>query len=438
MAFTGYLFHLILIADRFFLRDTTVKRFILFAGLSLFVTWVSFSYADNWPQWRGPTNNGICKEKGIPTTWGVDKNVAWKLDLPGSGGSTPVVWGDKIFFTSASDKDLVLICVSTDGKLRWQRKLASSGRSFRRDEANDASASPSTDGKHVYAFVGTGDLACFDFDGNEIWKTNVQETFGRFRILHGMHSSPLLHEDRLYLTLLHSNGHWLIAFDKNTGKIDWKAERGTDARGESKECYTTPCLWQDGDQTYLVVLGCDYVTAHHLKDGSEAWRIGDLNPKENYSTAFRIIASPVAGENLLVVPTARGTVVVAVKPGDGKAVEQWRKQRGSPDVPSPLIHDGLVYLCRENGVLQVWDAKTGEEYYQKSLHRARYRASPVYADGNIYLTSRDGVFTVVKAGKKFEQVSVNQLPDQFSASIAIANGRMYLRGFDTLYAIEQK
>jgi outer membrane protein assembly factor BamB len=398
--------------------------------------------AANWPSWRGPDGNGICAEKGLPLHWGPGKNVAWELPLPGMGGSTPVIWGDRIFLTCGAGRELLLVCASTDGKLLWQRKLGTAGRtSIRRDEANEASASPSTDGKHVYAFVGSGDFACFDLDGNEVWKFNAQKRYGRFSIQHGLHTTPLLHGDRLYLSLQHAGGHWLVALDKATGKEVWKYARNTDAEGECKEAYASPCMWHHGKDAYVVVLGCDYATAHRLSDGSEVWRLGDLNPASTYDYNFRIISSPVATDDLIVVPTARGRTVVAVKPAAtgaikaGSTSEQWRKLRGSPDVPSPLVHGGLVYLCRENGVLICLDAKTGRELYQKALHRDRYRASPVYADGRIYLTSRDGTFTVVKAGPTFELLAENRLPDQFTASPAVANGRIYLRGFRKLYAI---
>jgi outer membrane protein assembly factor BamB len=405
----------------------------------------AIAWADDWPSWRGPDRNGISQETRLPTQWSDTKNVFWKLRLPGPGGSTPIVWGERIFLTSGEGRGLVLLCVGTDGKERWKRKLGAAGRvNIKRGEANEASASPSTDGKHVWVFVGSGVLACFDLDGNEVWRFNVQDRYGRFDIQHGLHATPVLHGGRLYLSLLHSGAHWVIALDKATGKEVWKVPRKSDAEDESKEAYTTPCLWSDGKDAYLVVLGCDYATAHRLEDGAEVWRLGDLNPKARYNSAFRIIASPVAVPDLIVVPTARNGPVVGVKPAAkgairaGSPFEQFRTAKGSPDVPSPLVHGGQVYLCRENGVLICLDAKTGKELYQKPLHRSRYRASPVYADGKVYLTARDGTFSVVKAGPKFELLATNRLPDEFTASPAIANGRIYLRGFRDLYAIQEK
>ena len=400
--------------------------------------------ADNWPSWRGPDNNGLSQEIGLPLVWSATKNIAWKLPLPGKAGSTPVIWGERIFLTSAKNNDIVLLCVGTDGKPQWERKLARAVRLvIKKDEANEASASPSIDGRHVYTFVGSGDCACHDFEGKQIWHFNAQERYGQFDIQHGVHITPLLHEDRLYMVLLHSNGHWVVALDKATGKEVWKVERKSDAVGESREAYSSPCLWRTGKETSVVVLGCDYTTAHRLADGSEIWRLADLNPKSTYSTAHRIISSPVATQDLLVVPTARGKIVVGVKPGAsglikaGNAFEAWRVMKGAPDVPSPLVHDGLVYLGRENGLLHCLDAKTGTQLYEERLHADRYRASPVLADGKLYLTSRDGTFSVVKPGPKFELLSANSLPDEFAASPAISNGRIYLRGFRVLYAISE-
>jgi outer membrane protein assembly factor BamB len=421
-------------------------RLRFFTVSLLLVAFASRGRGDNWPQWRGPQNDGVCKETNIPTAWSESRNIAWKLPLPGSGGSTPAIWNDRIFLTSEAGDDVVLMCVSTAGRELWQRKLGNIGagrRRYMRDEGNNASASPATDGKHVYAFDGLGDFVCVDFDGNEVWRFNAQERYGKFDIQHGMHVTPLLDGDRLYLCLLHSGGHWVIALDKATGKEVWKVERHTDGEAECEHSYASPFLWRNGADAYLIIHGNDYATAHRLTDGSEIWRLGDLNPKSKYNFTLRFVASPVATPDLIVVPSAKNGPVVGVKPSAtgliqaGSDFEQWRRPNNTPDVPSPLVHDGLVYLCRENGILMCLDAKTGKEYYseRKGTHNSRHRASPVYADGKIYLTARDGVVTVVKAGPKFEPLATNKLSDDIAASPAIANGRIYLRGFKALYAI---
>jgi outer membrane protein assembly factor BamB len=420
-----------------------VKRWKLVCGL-LAVT-CAVARADNWPTWRGPALNGVSKETNLPVHWSATKNIAWKLPMPGMGGSTPVVWGDRIFLTSEDGNDVVLLCASTEGKELWKKKVGSGTKYYMRGEGNQASASPSTDGKHVWAFVGTGDFACFDFDGNKVWSFNAQERYGKFSIQHGIHTTPILLGDRLYLCLLHANAHWLIALDKATGQEMWKVDRPTDAQGEAKEAYTTPCVWHEGKDTCLVVLGNDYVTCHRISDGSEVWRAGGIQPANGkYFMAHRIIASPAAEGDLLVVPTARNMHLFAMKPGAkgkleaGNPFELWRNAKGAPDVPTPLIKDGLVYLCGEKGLLLCLDGKTGQELWKIQLQNSRYRASPVFGDGKIYLTNRDdGVVSVVQAGPKLKLLANNTLPDEFTASPAISNGRIYLRGFHDLYAIQE-
>jgi outer membrane protein assembly factor BamB len=399
------------------------------------------AHADNWPQWRGPTYDGVSKETNLPTQWSASKNIVWKLHMPGMGSSTPAVWGDRIFLTSQDGADLVLLCVSTDGKELWRHKLGTGDRKARGDEGNMASASPSTDGTHVWAFVGSGELACCNFDGSEAWKFNLQERYGKFKIQFGMHSTPLLHGDRLYLQLIAGAGGRVIALDKATGKEVWNVERKSDGYGENKDSYASPCLWQSGKEAYLITHGNDYAIAHRLEDGSEIWRVAGLNPKDRYRADLRFVSSPVATPDLIVVPSAKDHGVVGLKPEatetvlPGSKYENWRLPKGTPDVPSPLVHDGLVYLCRENGTLVCLDARTGKVHYQERTHDVRHRASPVYADGKIYLTARDGVVTVVKAGPAFQVLATNRLPEQMTASPAIANGRIYLRGWDNLYAI---
>jgi outer membrane protein assembly factor BamB len=431
----------------------TACRLIL--SLLVFVALAAIGQAENWPQWRGPDRDGISHETNLPATWSMTKNLAWTAPLPGMGGSTPIVWGDRIFLTTEDGTDVALVCLGTDGQPRWKTPMGAGKRRFMKDEANEASPSPSTDGRHVYAFFGTGDFVCCDFDGKIVWRFNAQERYGKFRIQHGIHITPLLHGDRLYLSLLHSNAWWVLALDKKTGDEVWKVRRETDATDECEQAYASPVLWRNGKDEYLVVLGCDYATAHRLTDGAEIWRVGDLNPKgPTYNRAFRIIATPAASADLVVVPSARDGPVVGVKPEakgmvkTGSPFEHWRlagKGPGplskTPDVPAPLIHDGLVYLVRqyqrEPGALICIDAKSGKEIYYESIHPARYRASPVYADGKIYLAARDGFVTVVKAGPKFEKLAEIQMPDQIAASPVVADGRIYLRGFKTLYAISE-
>jgi outer membrane protein assembly factor BamB len=403
-------------------------------------------HADNWPQWRGPTADGISQEKAIPHEWSKEKNLLWSLDLPGMGGSTPIVWGDRLFLTTETkDKTIALLCISTAGKELWQKELTTKKtRRARVDEGNGAAASPCTDGKHVYVFSGTGEFACFDFEGKEVWKFDAQERFGKFNIQFGTSSTPALFRGKLYWQLIDSSHQLVICFDAATGKTDWQVTRKSDGTDENEHSYASAQVWHNGDNAYLVVHGNDYTTAHDLKDGKEIWRLTGLNPPATYNRFLRFVASPVVSPDLIVVPTAKNGPVVGVKPHargtiePGSPYEAWRRTKETPDVPCPLIHDGLVYLCRENGVLICLDASSGQEYYNERIHSARYRASPIYADGKIYCTARDGTVSIFAAGKKYQRLAVNKLPDEMASSPVVSNGKLYLRGFEKLYCIGSK
>jgi outer membrane protein assembly factor BamB len=434
---------------------------------------------ENWPQWRGPANDGISAEKNLPAEWSESKNIAWKLELPGMAGATPAIWGERLFLTSeeggpkvgslpprggpksfrpkgkmkqAASGQIVLMCVSTSGKQLWKKSIGPATPWARIEEGNGASPSPSTDGKHVFVFAGNGDFVAFDFDGKEVWRFNAQKRYGiwdgsdgtRPKIQFGMHTTPVLHGDRLYFQLIHSGGGQVIAIDKATGKDVWKVERSSDGTDENEHSYASAFLWKKGKDAYLVTHGNDYTTAHSLDDGKELWRVAELNPKARYNRTLRFVASPVCTPDLIVIPSAKNGPVVGLKPDaaglvmPGNKSELWRRDHNTPDVPCPLVHDGLVYLAREIGGLLVLDAKTGAELYNKPTHSYRHRASPVWADGKVYLAARDGTVCVVQAGREFKLLAKNKLPDQFAASPAVSGGRIYLRGFSTLWAIEAK
>ena len=419
-----------------------ILRNILTLLLGVFILVGSLS-AENWHHWRGPNNDGISHETDVPIQWSQTENVKWRLPLPGEAASTPVIWEDKIFLTSAEGNALVLMCISTEGEELWKQTVGHGNRSVRGGEGNSAAPSPVTDGEHVWAFLGTGDLASYDFDGNQVWHTNLAERYGSFNLYFVMSTTPLVDKDRLYIHLIHSNAWLVLALDKMTGKEIWKHKRDSDATDECEQAYTSPILYRDAEREYLVVHGADYVTAHSLEDGSEIWRCGGLNPVMGYNPSLRFVASPVATEGLIVVPSAKNGPVLGIDPaakGDitDSKWQLWKLRQGTPDVPSPVIQDGLVYLCRERGDLLCLDAETGEQLYRERTHRHRHRASPVYANGHIYLTSRDGIVNVVKTGRKFEIVASNSLGEVIAASPAISNGVLYLRSYQALYAIGKK
>ncbi len=398
--------------------------------------------AGDWPQWRGPQNNGVSAETGLPAKWSPNENIKWRLELPGPAPSTPVVWGDRIFLTSADGDELVLICVSAAGQLLWQKGVATGNEDIRQGESNAAASSPVTDGKNVWAFFGTGDLACYDFNGNEIWKFDVQDRYKKFNLYWGMATSPLLDGDRLYLLLLHTNTQSVVALNKTTGAEIWHHHRKTDAYSESLHSYASPIMYRYHGQEFLVIHGADYITGHHLKDGSEIWRSGGLQNSVMYNPLYRFVATPAVTAGLIVVPSAKGGPVLGINPegarGDitkNKTHLRWQVDNLTPDVPSPLVHDGLVYLCRENGQLICLDANTGQQFYRERGYSHRHRASPLYADGKVYVIAMDGTVTVIKAGRQFEILSQNAMKEQTAASLAVANGTIYMRTYKALYAI---
>jgi outer membrane protein assembly factor BamB len=403
--------------------------------------------AENWPQWRGPKNDGHSTEKGLPSEWSETKNVVWKVKMPGPGSSTPCVWGDKLFFTSMVDADVLLMCFDTAGQEKWRKKMGSGTFRTRGDEGgNLASASCSTDGKLVFALVGTGNLAAFDLDGNEKWTKDLQ-AYGKYSIQFGTHWTPVLHDGRLYVTVMHREAQIIVCFDAETGKELWKADRTSDApRGvESHDVYASPFLWTKGSEALLIVHGNDYCTAHSLKDGSEVWRVSELNPKASYNRAWRAVSSPLVTPDLIVVPSCKRGVTVAVDPAKAKGDlkpggegELWRIPRGTPDVPSPLIVDDILYFWKEENSLVAYEVKTGKQTGELKVSNERHRANPVYADGKIIVVGRDGTTATVKPGKEPELISKIKMPDTFTASPVVSGGRIYLRGWNNLWAIGTK
>jgi outer membrane protein assembly factor BamB len=401
---------------------------------------LAMAAADDWPTWRGTHRDGVSPEKGLPTTWSADANVVWKSPLPGAAGSTPVLAKDRIFLTSpsADGTQLLLLCLGTDGKPQWERPLAKGLR----DTKNLASASPTTDGVHVWAYVGTGDLACFKLDGTEVWRAQLQERYGRFKLGFGMTTTPLVHAGAIYLQLIHSGGAWVVALDAGSGKELWKAERKSDGVDECEHSYASIQFWSGG---VVVSHGNDYTIGHDPKDGAELWRLGDLNPKEKYNKTLRFVSSPLVTTDLIVVPTAKGGAVVALDPhAKGKidrqnpTYQKWRMNSGTPDVASPLLYEGVVYLSDNSGALTAVDAATGAVIYKERPDKDNHFASPVAGDGKIYLAGRNGTVSVVEAGRTFKVLSVNKLGDPFDASPAISGGRLYLRGSAHLWAIGAK
>jgi outer membrane protein assembly factor BamB len=402
----------------------------------------SIAIAENWPQWRGPSLNGISNEKGLPVRWSRDENIAWKLLLPAWSGATPIIWGDRVFLNVADKEDVSLWCLDRSrGAVLWKKHVA--GSNFKIGKQNMSSPSPVTDGTDVYVMTGTGALKGFDFAGNELWARDIQKDYGRFGLNWGYGSSPLLFEDALYIQVLHGmkthDPSYLLRIDKKTGKTVWRVERPTDAVHESPDSYTTPALLRYGGSVEIVVSGGDCVTGHDPATGKEIWRGNGFNPQKD--PAYRVIASPVVYDGVVYTPTRVRPLQAFRAGGRGDITEThrlWASQNG-PDVPTPVTDGTYFYIVNDRGIVWCLDAKTGREIWgPQRIRHGTYSASPVLADGKIYITDEDGVTTVFKAGPKFELLAENNLDDYTLSSVAVSQGQIFLRTAKYLYCIGKR
>jgi outer membrane protein assembly factor BamB len=418
-----------------------VRKKILLAIVSSLLA-VKISLADNWPQWRGPNLTGVSNEKNLPSNWGTEENVAWKLALPSWSGSTPIIWGEMIFLNVADGDDLYLWSVDrTKAAPVWKKRLGGGNTKMRKQ--NMSSPSPVTDGKSVYVMTGTGVLKAFDFAGNESWARDIQKDYGRFGLNWGYASSPLLYEDSLYIQVLHGmktdDPSYLLRVDKKTGKTVWRVERPTKAIQESPDSYATPALLCYANSVEIIVTGGDCVTGHDPATGKELWRAEGLNPDNN--PFYRIVASPVVADNVIYAPT-RVKPLLAIRAGGRGDITNshklWSFANG-PDVPTPVTDGKYFYVVDDRGVMWCLDAKTGQVHYgPQRIKPGTYSSSPVLADGKIYVTNEDGVTTVVKAGPKFETVAENNLNDYCLSSPAISDGQIFIRTAQYLYCIGKR
>jgi len=397
------------------------------------------SYAENWPQWRGPNLNGLSGEKNLPSRWSPEEKNEWKLPLPSWSGSTPIIWRDLIFLNVADGDSLSLWCVNRrKGDVLWKSPLGVGNVKMRKQ--NMSSPSPVTDGKSVFAMTGTGILKGFDFSGKELWARDIQKDYGPFGLNWGYASSPLLVDDSLYVQVLHGMktdaASYVMRIDKKTGKTLWKVERATSAIRESPDAYTTPGLLRYGKSVEIVITGGDCVTGHDPATGAELWRANGLNPDND--PFYRIIASPVIFNDIIYAPT-RVRPLLALKAGGRGDISSshllWSTVNG-PDVPTPVTDGKYFYVVNDRGIMWCLDAKTGQEIYgQQRIKPGTYSASPVLADDKLYITNEDGLTTVVKAGPKFEVIAENALNDYCLSSPAISDGQIFIRTGGQLFCI---
>lgn len=416
----------------------------------LFVLFTAVTAVGDWPHWRGPETNGVSTATDLPVEWAANEGVLWRQPLPGAAGSTPVLAGGRLFLTTPDEAELLLAAFdATTGQPLWQRTLTTGTSVFRGDEGNLASASPATDGKSVVAVMGDGTMACYQVTGEPVWKVSLSDRLTPLDIQFGYASSPIVRDGRVYLQWIHGDGDAethearVACFDLANGETVWVTGRRTGASKECEHSYASPVIAGEGETAVFVTHGADATVAYDLGTGEERWRVAGMNPTGSYHPTLRFVASPAVGDGLVVVPTAKKGAVIAVRLGGsgdltGTDQQAWRLSRGTPDVPSPIVDEGLVYLCGENGNLTCLEAATGKQIYRQRTVGDRHRASPLLADGKLYLTSRGGVVTVVRAGREFEILAQNDMGEPISSSPIAADGVLYLRTFSALYAIGER
>ncbi len=410
----------------------------LLGGLLGSVLLAATVFADNWPVWRGPNFDGVSPAKNVPTEWDAEKNVLWKIDLPGLGGSTPAVWEQYVFVTCGENRKNTLICLNRSGEQLWKVHLGDESPGKHR-KGTGANPSPTTDGEHIYVYFKSGDLACVDFSGQVKWQRNLQQEYAEDTLWWDLGTSPVLVGDLLVVACIQSGPSYLLGLDKRTGEQVWKQDRTLDAPDESNQTYSTPVVAQHDGKTILVVLGADHVTAHDSATGAELWRVGGLNPEgERF---FRSIASPIVADGIAVAPYARGSTLTAIRlGGSGDVTEShviWKKEGISSDVPTPAVANGRLYVCGDRGKVACLDLKTGETIWEGELDpsRSQFSASPIIADGKIYLTREDGMTFVLELGDEFKVLAKNPLDEFVVATPVIVDGQIFLRTEEQLFCI---
>ncbi len=408
-----------------------------------FLCMAASASAADWPQWRGPQWTGASPDQGLPSKWSATENVAWSLDLPGHSAATPIVWGDVVYVTAPEADTVQLFSVDRrDGKVRWKKPLGpAAGHAHRKH--NMATPSPVTDGRNVYTMTGTGVLKGFTADGRELWTRDIPGEYGAFGLQWGYASSPLLLDGTLYVPVLHGmktdDPSYVVAVDAATGKTRWKVDRPTAAIMESPDAYTTPTFVKASGKTEIVVTGGDVVTGHDPATGKELWRSTGLNPGNEPN--YRIVASPIAVDGLVIAPTRIKPMLALKSGGRGDVTTShrvWSYDAG-PDVPTPATDGTHLYVVGDKGLASCLDVRTGKVLYgPERLAVGTYSASPVVADGKVYVVSEDGLTTVLKAGPKFEVLGENALGETTLATPAVAGGQIFIRTSKKLYCLGRK
>jgi len=402
--------------------------------------------AGNWTNYRGPGYEGHVDAADLPTEWSEEKNIAWKTEIAGKAWSTPVVWGDRIWLTNATQGGdrLSAVCIDKkSGKVIHNKRLHYSvAPQYCHPFNSYGSPSPVVEEGRVYVSFGSPYNACLDFKtGDVIWE-RTDFVCNHFR---GPGSSPFLYEDLLILHLDGSDHQFIVAMDKITGDTVWKTERSVDfgdldpktnrpsREGDLRKAYSTPLIADVDGRPVLISLGSMALYGYDPRTGKELWRLENIG---SHSGACR----PVLGHGLIYSPMGSGGELFAVRP-DGKGVLTdshvvWSRKKSVPRRASLLLVDDLLFMVDDGGVASCVEAKTGEEVWKKRLG-SNFSASPIYAGGLIYFFDQDGKSTVVEASKQYQVVATNELDEGMMASPAVSGDALFLRTRTHLYRIEK-
>ncbi len=384
-----------------------------------------------WPRWRGPSGQGLVKGEGYADRWSDSDNVRWKVAVPGRGNSSPIIWGDRIFLTTAYEggtRRSVLSFSRSDGSLLWESFAPEAPPERAYAKNGYASSTVATDGTYVYAYLGNQGLIAVDFEGKIAWHNRIADVRSAF---HGTAGSPLLYKDKLILfqDLSSVDKAFVAAFDKSSGKEIWRTPR------PGKVGWGTPVAIRAGDRDELIVSSNRTVFSYDPESGKELWRC--------QGNKFEVIPTPVVGHGMIFCSSGRAGPTMAIQPGGSGDVTgthlQWKAVKGSPFVPSPVLYGDYLYMVNDMiSVATCYEAKTGKVMWQGRLGepaRESFSASPVAVDGKVFFTNDEGKTFVLKAGPEFNLLHVNDLKERVLASPALVDGTWYWRTKGHLLAI---
>lgn len=411
-------------------RKSLIRKLVgLFCGLAGLL---SLAGGSDWPRWRGPQADGVADGGSLPERWSETENIRWRATLPGWGTSSPVVYGDRLFVTSQTERDggksLLTLCFDRNtGKELWRHDFGLGADQRAHEKSNLAVNTPAVTADSVYVAFGNSDIARYSHDGKLIWVKRYMEEFGDPRMAWGYGTSPLVLADSVVLPWDHHKGPcYLVGLDKATGRILWKKDRAIGT------AHATPLLVEHHGQADILVSGKNRLTAFDAKTRAELWQYGEGEGPFN----GEIVVSPVYGDGMVFLQLWRQSAIHAIRlNGGGRRPEAvWVSEKPGPQEPSPVYYRGLLYALMDNGVLVCLDGKTGKEVYRKRLGGA-CNSSPIAANGRIYFSNNDGVTFVVKAGREFELLAANSLGERITASPAVSGNELFYRTDSHLYSI---